>query len=59
MPSVSIVQAQAAGAALAVKRGERPVSSLQGAAKEMYRTMTRKELEDFAGTPHKGLPRRK
>ncbi len=54
--SVSKDQQQAAGAALAAKRGETPVSELQGASKEMYDSMTKKELEDFAGTKHAGLP---
>lgn len=54
--SVSKDQQQAAGAALAAKKGETPVSELQGASKEMYDSMTKKELEDFAGTKHAGLP---
>ena len=56
--SVSQAQQQAAGAALAAKRGEIPVSQLQGASKEMYDGMTEKELEDFAKTKHKGLPKK-
>lgn len=54
--SVSKDQQRAAGAALAAKKGETPVSELQGASKEMYDSMTKKELEDFAGTKHAGLP---
>ncbi len=46
----------AAGAALAAKRGETPVSELQGASKEMYESMTEEELEKFASTSHEGLP---
>ena len=53
--SVSIAQQQAAGAALAAKRGEKDSSELKGASKEMYDSMTEKELEDFASTKHKGL----
>ena len=49
-------QQEAAGAALSAKRGDTPVSELVGASKEMYDSMTEKELEDFAGTKHKGLP---
>jgi hypothetical protein len=42
--SVSQDQQQAAGAALAAKRGDIPVSSLKGASKEMYK-MSEDELE--------------
>jgi hypothetical protein len=55
--AVSQAQQKAAGAALAAKRGEIPVSELQGAAKEMFKMKT-KDLEDFARTKHKGLPDR-
>ena len=56
--AVSQDQQQAAGAALAAKRGDIPASSLKGASKEMYK-MSEKELEKFAGTKHKGLPVKK
>ena len=55
--AVSQAQQQAAGVALAVKRGDKPKSSLVGASKEMYK-MSEKDLEDFAKTKHKGLPQR-
>jgi len=58
MPAVSKAQQQAAGMALAAKRGEIKVSSLRGAAKKMYMDMTIEELEDFAGTARKGLPKK-
>jgi cytochrome oxidase Cu insertion factor (SCO1/SenC/PrrC family) len=54
--AVSKAQQQAAGAALAAKRGEAPKSELQPASKEMMK-MSTKELEKFAGTKHKGLPK--
>ena len=54
--SVSINQQQAAGAALGAKRGETDPSELKGAAREMYDSMTEKQLRDFAKTSHKGLP---
>jgi len=54
--SVSINQQQAAGAALSAKRGKTDPSSLKGAAREMYDSMTEKQLRDFAKTKHKGLP---
>jgi len=55
----SEAQQKAAGAALAAKRGEIPVSELVGASKEMYDSMSEKDLEDFAGTKHKGIPAKK
>lgn len=56
MPASSKAQQKAAGAALSAKRGETKVGSLQGASKEMYESMTEKELEDLAATPRKDLP---
>jgi len=56
--SVSKSQQQAAGAALAAKRGDAPKSKLKDASKEMMK-MSTKELEKFAGTKHKGLPKKK
>ena len=55
--SVSKAQQQAAGIALAAKRkGETPKG--KGAAADMAK-MSTKDLEDFAGTKHKGLPKKK
>jgi hypothetical protein len=59
MPAVSKAQQKAAGAALAAKRGETKVSSLKGAAREMYKSMTESQLEDFASTKRKRLPAKK
>ncbi|WP_413869130.1 DUF3008 family protein [Albidovulum sp.] len=56
MPARSKAQQRAAGAALAAKRGETPPSRLRGAAREMFETMTERELEDFASTPLHDLP---
>jgi hypothetical protein len=56
--AVSKSQQQAAGAALAAKRGDAPKSNLKGASKEMTK-MSTKELEKFAKTKHKGLPEKK
>ena len=58
MPATSKAQQRAAGAALSAKRGETPVRDLKGASKEMYRSMTEKELDDLASTDHDGLPER-
>jgi hypothetical protein len=52
--AVSRAQQQAAGAALAAKRGG---GKAIGASKEMAK-MSTKELEKFASTKHKGLPKR-
>lgn len=54
--AVSRSQQQAAGAALAAKRGDAPKAGLKGASKEMM-DMSKKELEKIAGTKHKGLPK--
>ncbi|AXE63058.1 hypothetical protein HPO_02392 [Hyphomonas polymorpha PS728] len=59
MKAQSEAQQKAAGAALSAKRGETPKSKLQGASKEMYETMTEKELEDMASTKHDKIPERK
>ena len=49
----------AAGAALAVKRGEREKSSLKGASKGMYESMDKSELKEMAETKRKNLPKKK
>lgn len=59
MPAMSKAQQKAAGAALAAKRGEIKKSKLFGASKEMYESMTEKQLEEFAETKRKGLPEHK
>lgn len=56
MPAKSKAQQKAAGAALAAKRGDIKVKKLVGASKQMYKSMSEKELEEFAETKHKGLP---
>ncbi len=56
MPAKSKAQQKAAGAALSAKRGETEVSELKGASKEMYESMSEKELEEFASTDRDGLP---
>lgn len=49
-------QQQAAGAALAAKRGEQDKSDLQGASVGMYESMSEEELEEMASTSRKNLP---
>jgi hypothetical protein len=56
MPAKSKAQQKAAGAALSAKRGETKKSELKGAAKEMYESMSEKQLDEFASTKRKGMP---
>jgi hypothetical protein len=56
MPAKSKAQQKAAGAALAVKRGEEKVSDLKGASKSMYKSMSERELDEMASTKRKGKP---
>jgi hypothetical protein len=59
MPAVSKAQQKAAGAALAAKRGELKVSELKGASKDMYKSKSEAQLEEFASTRRKSLPQKK
>jgi hypothetical protein len=56
MPAKSKAQQMAAGAALSAKRGEAKKGSLQGASKEMYESMSEKELRELASTKRSGKP---
>jgi len=59
MPAKSKKQQMAAGAALAAKRGQRSKSSLRGASRQMYKSMSQKELRRVAKIKRKKLPTRK
>jgi len=59
MPAKSKKQQMAAGEALAAKRGKRSKSSLKGASKGMYQSMSKQELRKMAKTTRKKLPTRK
>jgi len=59
MPAKSKKQQMAAGAALAAKRGEIKKSSLKGVSKQMAKSMSKKQLKEFASTKRKNLPRKK
>ena len=59
MPAKSKAQQKAAGAALSAKRGETKVSELKGASREMYDSISARQLEEFAETKRKGLPNKK
>ena len=56
MPARSKAQQKAAGAALSAKRGETPKSELRGASREMVKSMTEAQLEEFASGSRKGKP---
>lgn len=56
MPAKSKAQQKAAGAALAAKRGDQKVGELKGASKSMYKSMSERQLEEFASTSRKGKP---
>ena len=56
MPAKSKAQQKAAGAALAAKRGEVPKAKLKGASREMYKSMTEKELDELATVKRSKLP---
>ncbi|WER49326.1 DUF3008 family protein [Cupriavidus sp. WKF15] len=57
MPAKSKAQQQAAGAALAAKRGEKKAGALKGASRSMAKSMSTKELEKMASTGTKGKPK--
>lgn len=56
MPAKSKAQQKAAGAALSAKRGDAKPSALKGASRQMYDSMSEKQLDDFASTKRKGKP---
>ena len=56
MPAKSKKQQMAAGAALGAKRGENKVSELKGASRQMYKSMSEKELKALARTTRGNLP---
>jgi hypothetical protein len=58
MPAKSAAQQKAAGAALSAKRGETPKGKLKGASRQMEKSMSEGQLEDFARTKRKGKPER-
>ena len=58
MPAKSKQQQKAAGAALAAKRGEQPKSKLRGASRQMFESMSERELDRMATAKRSKLPRR-
>ena len=59
MPAKSKKQQMAAGAALSAKRGKRGKSSLKGASRDMYDSMSQEQLREVAKTKRKKLPTKK
>ena len=58
MPAQSQQQQKLFGLALAVKRGEVPASEVSDEVRDIVDRMSEKDIEDFAGTSHKGLPKK-
>ena len=48
MPAKSAAQQKAAGAALSAKRGKTSPSKLKGASRSMYKSISEKQLDEFA-----------
>ncbi len=56
--SVSKQQQKIMGLALSVKRGDTKKSEVSKKVQDMSKKMSEKDLEDFASTKHKGLPKK-
>ena len=56
MPAKSKDQQRAAAIALQVKEGDLPKSKLKGSSKQMYDSMSKKQLRDFAETKVENKP---
>jgi hypothetical protein len=59
MPAKSKKQQMAAGAALSARRGQRSKSSLKGASRDMYESMSKGKLREIASTKRRNLPKKK
>lgn len=58
MPAISQQQQKLMGLALAYKRGDIPPSDVSSTIKKIANAMSEKELEKYAGTKHKNLPKK-
>ena len=58
MPSLSVQQQKIMGLALSYKRGNTPSSEVSQAVKNLANSMSETELEKYASTSHKGLPKK-
>jgi hypothetical protein len=58
VPALSQQQQKIMGLALSYKRGNTPGSEVSQAVKNLANSMSEKELEKYASTSHKGLPKK-
>jgi len=58
MPALSQQEQKLMGLALAYKRGKVSASDVSKSVKKLAGSMSEKELVKYAGTPHKGLPKK-
>ena len=58
MPALSQQQQKLMGLALSYKRGKVPASDVSKSVKQLASSMSEKELSKYAGTGHKGLPKK-
>lgn len=58
MPALSQQQQKIMGLALAYKRGKVSASKVSASVKDLAKSMSEKELAKYAGTKHKGLPKK-
>ena len=58
MPALSQQQQKIMGLALAYKKGKVPASKVSKSVKDLASSMSTQELEKYAGTKHKGLPKK-
>ena len=58
MPALSVQQQKIMGLALSYKRGNVPSSEVSQSVKNLANSMSEKELEKYAGTSQKGLPKK-
>lgn len=58
MPSTSKQQQKLFGLALSVKRGDTSPSEVSKDVMNIVNSMSEKEIEDFASTKHKNLPKK-
>jgi len=59
MPAVSKQQRKFMGLVHAVQKGEVPASKVSKSARDAAKQMKKKDVEDFASTDEKGLPKKK
>jgi len=58
MPALSQQQQKIMGLALAYKKGKVPASKVSKSVKDLASSMSKAELEKYASTKHKGLPKK-